>query len=499
MKLNKSREIGLRLLKCEILFVLFLSSLLYSSTYDSCIISLISDPYPPGSITDLVALTGDDLGEIRITWTAPGDDGTVGQLLANIYPDYCPFVYEIKLSKEPLDNFSSPVDWWNSSSWDYTVLLSSALLPGNKEQRIIKGLEEGTTYWIGIRARDKVGNWSPDLKVVSARARWKKDIIAPLPPYGIRGEFVDGKLRLKWIRPYYNVDGSVCDDLTGFIIYRSSSIWQKGVAIATLSSSTLFYEVSISTDISYYYRITAIDDASPYPNESDVSFVIDSGRNFCVVKDEVVIKIPVELQDEILGNPQDTEDDFVLRIDTFTPTVEGVAIGGYEIKALKAKELKEEKKITFSIPEIEFSIYYEKGKKIIRKVMKLTNGEFTPTKLSLFWFNGVKWIRVGGNIDKVEKKIYIKTARLGRYELRLAYRVGKFVLHTVYPKIFTPNGDGRNDIVEFQYENPEGFAPTGKIFDIKGRFIANLKLGPNSSSTSGSLIWDGRDSKGNIC
>ena len=74
MKLNKSREIGLRLLKCEILFVLFLSSLLYSSTYDSCIISLISDPYPPGSITDLVALTGDDLGEIRISKT--GDTET---------------------------------------------------------------------------------------------------------------------------------------------------------------------------------------------------------------------------------------------------------------------------------------------------------------------------------------------------------------------------------------------------------------------------------------
>jgi len=40
---------------------------------------------------------------------------------------------------------------------------------------------------------------------------------------------------------------------------------------------------------------------------------------------------------------------------------------------------------------------------------------------------------------------------------------------------------------------------TGKIFDIKGRFISNLKIGPDSSSVSGSLIWDGKDSKGNIC
>ncbi|RLD17009.1 MAG: hypothetical protein DRI36_04840 [Caldiserica bacterium] len=360
-----------------------------------------------------------------------------------------------------------------------------------------KGLMNLVTYWYYVTCIDEAGNESSSSTVVAAMPV-TGDYIAPLPPYGIRGEFVDGKLKLKWIRPYYNVDGSVCDDLTGFIIYRSSSIWQKGVAIVTLSSSTLFYEVPVSTYISYY-RIAAIDDASPYPNESDASFVIDSGRNLYVIRDEVVVKIPVELQDEILGNPQDAEDDFVLRVDTFTPTVKGVAIGGYEIEALKAKEWKEEAGITFSIPEIEFAIYYEKEKKIIRKAMKLTNGEFTPTKLALFWFNGVKWIRVGGDVDEIEKKLYIKTARLGRYELRLSYKVGSFILHTVYPKIFTPNGDGRNDIVEFQYENPEGFAPTGKIFDIKGRFIANLKLGPNSSSTSGSLIWDGKDNKGNIC
>ena len=67
------------------------------------------------------------------------------------------------------------------------------------------------------------------------------------------------------------------------------------------------------------------------------------------------------------------------------------------------------------------------------------------------------------------------------------------MVNSVWPsKIFTPNGDGINDTVNISYENPIGIRVTGKIFDLNGRFTANMAEG----SMENTLKWDGKDSDG---
>lgn len=60
-------------------------------------------------------------------------------------------------------------------------------------------------------------------------------------------------------------------------------------------------------------------------------------------------------------------------------------------------------------------------------------------------------------------------------------------------KIFTPNGDGWNDYVEIQYDNPYDALVNGKIYDIKGRLVARMA----KEESKERLTWDGKDINNN--
>lgn len=65
-----------------------------------------------------------------------------------------------------------------------------------------------------------------------------------------------------------------------------------------------------------------------------------------------------------------------------------------------------------------------------------------------------------------------------------------FEIEEVRPdKIFTPNGDGWNDYLEIQYDNPYDALVKGKIYDLKGRLVADMKKDEREGIDR--LIWDG--------
>ena len=60
-------------------------------------------------------------------------------------------------------------------------------------------------------------------------------------------------------------------------------------------------------------------------------------------------------------------------------------------------------------------------------------------------------------------------------------------------RIFTPNGDGRNDSVTIRFQNPNGVSGVrGRIFDLRGSSVAEMKL-----TSADTLLWDGKDTDGN--
>jgi len=77
--------------------------------------------------------------------------------------------------------------------------------------------------------------------------------------------------------------------------------------------------------------------------------------------------------------------------------------------------------------------------------------------------------------------------------LQAAISLGSLTLTGVYPRIFSPNGDGRNDKAGFHFDNPEFLPVSGTVYDLSGAHVANLIPGSDPSTL---LLWDGKDTSG---
>jgi hypothetical protein len=115
----------------------------------------------------------------------------------------------------------------------------------------------------------------------------------------------------------------------------------------------------------------------------------------------------------------------------------------------------------------------------------------TPSNMSVYWFNGVKWVQMYGKLDAASQTMTLQTKFFGKYQMRAVERTGGFSFNMagVSNRFITPNGDGQNDNVVFNFDNPKGSAVTAKILDMRGRLVVgSLPPGPVGDS----LIWDGK-------
>jgi gliding motility-associated-like protein len=74
-----------------------------------------------------------------------------------------------------------------------------------------------------------------------------------------------------------------------------------------------------------------------------------------------------------------------------------------------------------------------------------------------------------------------------------AMSLGSLTFQGVYPRIFTPNGDGANDKAAFHFDNPELLPVEGSIFDISGGRVTSLSAATNGTEL---LLWDGKNADG---
>jgi hypothetical protein len=109
------------------------------------------DTIPPSAINDLEGWTGEDIGTIRLSWTAPGDDSTHGKATG----------YMVRTYDNPI---LTEKDWDDASEKDCDIRPS---LAGSTEDVVIRGnLNPGTYLYVTVRAydefyRDDFGELSP--------------------------------------------------------------------------------------------------------------------------------------------------------------------------------------------------------------------------------------------------------------------------------------------------------------------------------------------------
>jgi hypothetical protein len=121
-----------------------------------------ADVTPPAAINDLAASDA-ALHSVTLTWTAPGDDGTVGTA----------YRYDIRYSESFI----------NESNWTSAVPISGEPLPGpagTAEQLAVTNLAANTGYYFAMKSIDKSLNKSDLSNVVSMSTTSCTDCWLPL-------------------------------------------------------------------------------------------------------------------------------------------------------------------------------------------------------------------------------------------------------------------------------------------------------------------------------
>lgn len=145
--------------------------------------------HAPGTVTDLLALTGAIEGTAQLNWTAPGADGPLGQASALI----------VKVATSPITT-----EALFEAASTYAIL--TPLASGGFETKVLEHLVPGPDYYFALEARDAAKNQGALSNLISTNT-------FAVPPADITtlalSQVAAGSVRLDWIAP--GDDGVVGD------------------------------------------------------------------------------------------------------------------------------------------------------------------------------------------------------------------------------------------------------------------------------------------------
>lgn len=231
-------------------------------------VGLLRSVLGTGIALALLAPLGARADSVVLHWTAPGDDGNVGQAST----------YELRFSETAVSSDTS--SWWASAS--VAGALPRPGTAGTREAFTVAGLDSGATYYFVIRTADEVPNWAGFSNVaVKSTGTTGTTLVTPT---GFAAQNVANGVRLTWNMV---TSGSPA----GYHVYRRSSLGSIGSLVLTApTSQTSWNDTTTAAGTTYEYSIATYSGS----NESAPALITITtpGSNAANPTDEKLVGYP---------------------------------------------------------------------------------------------------------------------------------------------------------------------------------------------------------------
>ncbi|MFH1368942.1 MAG: fibronectin type III domain-containing protein [Elusimicrobiota bacterium] len=406
-------------------------------------------------------------------------------------------------TKKPIFTWSKSVDNDLNDDVTYTLVISTIVSDFSSiylqasnlsdiQYAVTSLLSENKTYYWKVISRDIKALETTCSKVFSFTV---PVINRPASPAGLRGTISQDEqsITLYWSAVTRNNDGNVLDDLAGYNIYRSLSIqsmW-SGNVYAFVPAGTKSYTDTAVQGGQFYYMVKAVDSSGI---EGGNSLIIESlnpeKMNLVSSDQQVTAELPSDVSKSLLAENNKWNDDLAVEFNRDTGKEAGKTLRVYDLR-IRDSNFTEITDYKFSTP---VTLQFSYSSLSAAPGISFAQG-FSPGELSVYWHNGVEFIRIGGYMDEIKKRVAIRVTKPGQYQLRQVVRASSFGLASLDPaKVFTP-GTAPYEKMTFYVDNPTGDKVTGKVFDMRGEFVADLKAVGDMTATTVTLEWDGNGAR----
>jgi len=440
----------------------------------------LKDIIPPGPLNIVKVITGYDEnidigGYINLEWTAPKD--------------------------KDLNRIDIEVNEINYITDKIYTKLSKTInkpLPYQKDSLLITGLLCNVTYYFSFILSDFSNNITTN--TFNYIIPVSKDKNIPMLPLGINFRRNENNTATIFWNPVKNYI-----DARPFAVPPKSIEIYKYLVMScsdTINSSWFVLDI-LNPDVTSYtltlkenYRFFKIRAMNITGNYSD-SYIIDILSSLYVnSEDGSYLEIPEQIKSKL------TDKNILIKFNRNNSEEKGSILKSFNIEFYELLQDKLNKLDNFAFDRTDANLYIKYDIEKIKsgnRSLSLNQLQNIEDNLSIFYYNGLRWLKVNTLIDKDNKLAKTKFKIIGLYQLRISATPTEFTFYNVMPKIITPNNDGQNDRLLFNYANPKNIDVTIKIFDIQGCIVKDLGTSNETSNEIGNFrYWDGTDQNNQI-
>lgn len=275
-------------------------------------------------------------------------------------------------------------------------------------------------------------------------------------------------------------------NVTGYVVEKSAALrtgWSDQGYVAS-TAATLGYSCQVDTNTATFLKVkTILSDGQ----ESGTSLVIEvpaktaeaaKPNYYYMSQDESAwVKLPGAVMDKLSAGT------------SFALDVEKKAAAGfllsYNVTASGSQTVINDNIKAGDRKGVKLSISYSQ--------LGSVGASAVSGQMALYWFNGVEWVKIGGELDVLSGEIYTYSRTLGQFAVKASALASEFTLTKVAPRIFSPETASASvNRARFYFENPGMGEVTIRIFDVTGAIVRrNLE-----SEGANVMFWNGKDQAG---